>query len=339
MNNIKFISKRLLYSVLVLVGLSIVIFIMTHVMPGDPIRMALGTNAPDWVVENLRKEMHLNDPIYVQYYYWIKGALHGNFGKSLVTQRDITKDIKDFFPATMELSIYAAIFMGIIGIILGTLSGKYSNTWVDNIIRMISYLGVVTPSFVVAIFLILIFGYVLKIFPTMGRIDPNLILPPRVTGMITIDALIAGNFVVFFNALKHLLLPAISLALGPMSSESRITRSALLDNLEADYIANARSCGIPERIIMFKYLLKPSLIPTISMYGLDFAQLFSSAFLVELIFNWPGFARYGMNAILQKDLSAIVAVILICGLIFTIVNIIVDYIVSYLDPRIVQENM
>lgn len=334
MRTIKFIVKRLVYSVFVLVGLSILIFVIARVMPGHPARMALGARAPEWAVERLREEMHLNEPLYVQYYYWAKGALHGDFGMSLVTRRSVANDIKEFLPASLELALYAGIFMGIIGITLGTISGWYSNTWIDNLVRVISYIGIVTPSFVFAIFFVLIFSYVLEIFPTMGRIAPDLIPPPRITGMITLDALITGNFAIFLDALKHLFLPAISLAMGPLAQEARITRSSITDNIKKDYIAAERSCGIPERIIMFKYLLKPSLIPTISIYGLDFASLLGNAFLIELIFNWPGLSRYGMNAMLRKDLNAMTAIILVFGLVFVIVNIIVDIIVEYLDPRI-----
>jgi len=334
MRTIKFIVKRLVYSVFVLVGLSILIFVIARVMPGHPARMALGARAPEWAVERLREEMHLNEPLYVQYYYWAKGALHGDFGMSLVTRRSVANDIKEFLPASLELALYAGIFMGIIGITLGTISGWYSNTWIDNLVRVISYIGIVTPSFVFAIFFVLIFSYALEIFPTMGRIAPDLIPPPRITGMITLDALITGNFAIFLDALKHLFLPAISLAMGPLAQEARITRSSITDNVKKDYIAAERSCGIPERTIMFKYLLKPSLIPTISIYGLDFASLLGNAFLIELIFNWPGLSRYGMNAMLRKDLNAMTAIILVFGLVFVIVNIIVDIIVEYLDPRI-----
>jgi len=331
---IKYIAKRLVFSVFVLVGLSILIFVIARVMPGNPARMALGARAPEWVVERLKEEMHLNEPLYVQYYYWAKGALHGNFGMSLVTRRSVVNDIKEFFPASLELALYAGIFMGIIGVILGTISGWFANTWVDNLVRIISYMGIITPAFVFAIFFVLIFSYVLEILPTIGRLTPGVVPPPSITGIITLDALIKGRFDVFFDALKHLLLPAISLAMGPLSQEARITRASLVDNVQKDYIANERSCGIPERIIMFKYLLKPSLIPTITIYGLDFASLLGNAFLVELIFSWPGLSRYGMNAMLQKDLNAITAVVLVLGLVFIIANTIVDLIVGYLDPRI-----
>jgi len=334
METIKFFLKRLTHSVFVLVGLSILIFSIARVVPGDPARMALGPRAPEWVIERLRKEMHLEDPLYIQYYYWLKGALHGDLGISLVTRRSVVHDVKEFFPASLELALYTGIFMGLFGIILGAVSGWYNNTWIDNLVRMISYIGIITPSFVFAIFFILIFGYTLRILPTMGRIPTGVIPPIQITGMITFDALITGNPSLFFSALKHLLLPSFSLAIGPLSQEARITRATLASNLSKDYVAAERSCGIPERIIMFKYLLKPSLIPTVSIYALDFAAIIGNAFIVELIFNWPGLSRYGMNAMLRKDLNATVAVVLVYGVLFMVVNIIVDLVVGFLDPRI-----
>jgi len=309
-------------------------FSIARVIPGNPARMALGPRAPEWTVQKLREEMHLEDPFYVQYYYWLKGALHGDLGMSLVTRRSVAYDIKEFFPASLELALYTGIFMGIVGIVLGVISGWHNNTWIDNSVRIVSYIGIITPSFVFAIFFVLIFGYTLQVLPTMGRIPLNVTLSPRITGMITFDALITGNFALFFGTLKHLLLPAISLAMGPMSQEARITRTTLAGNMSKDYVAAERSCGLPERTIMFKYLLKPSLIPTISIYALDFAAIMGNAFVVELIFNWPGLSRYGMNAMLRKDLNATVAVVMVYGILFMVVNIIVDLVVGFLDPRI-----
>jgi peptide/nickel transport system permease protein len=170
--------------------------------------------------------------------------------------------------------------------------------------------------------------------PTLGRLSEGIARPPTVTGLMTIDALLAGQTKTFWDALKHLLMPAMALSMGSLSQEARITRSTMSDNLTKDYIAAERALGIPERIVMGRFLLKPSLIPTVSIFGLDFAANLSNAFLVELIFNWPGLSRYGVNAMLSKDLNAISAVILILGITFITVNIIVDLVVGMLDPRI-----
>jgi len=334
MSMLKFLGKRLALSLFVLFGLSILIFTISRILPGDPVRMALGSRAPQWAVDNLREQMHLNDPLYAQYYYWLAGAVRGDLGQSLFTRRAVIEDVREFLPATMELALFAGVIMAVFGILLGAVSGRYSNTWIDNSVRIFSYIGIVTPSFVFAILFLLLFGYVLNVLPTMGRLSPWIARPPVITGMVSLDALLSGNFAAFGDAIKHLLLPAVSLALGGMAQEARITRSTISDNLRKDYIASAKGFGVPERLVMFKYLLKPSLIPTVSILGLDFASLIGNAFLVELIFNWPGFSRYGIHAMLNKDLNAVSAVVMVLGVIFIIVNILVDLIVAWLDPRI-----
>lgn len=331
---VSFFARRLFQSIFVLFGLSILIFIIGRVLPGDPARAALGARAPQETVDRLREEMHLNDPLPIQYGYWISDAVKGDFGISLVTRRNVADDVREFFPASLELVLLAGLITGVGGIALGTLSARHKDSWVDNVIRIISYAGIVTPSFVFAILFLLLFGMVLDWLPTIGRLSESIVRPPTVTGLMTVDSLLAGNLAAFWDAIKHLLMPAMALAMGSLSQEARITRSTMSDNLTKDYIAAERALGVPERKVMGKFLLKPSLIPTVSIFGLDFASNLSNAFLVELIFNWPGLSRYGVNAMLSKDLNAITAVILILGVTFILVNIIVDVVVSALDPRI-----
>jgi peptide/nickel transport system permease protein len=334
MRLVSFLLRRLVYSVIVLIGLSILIFVLARIVPGDPARMALGANAPKWVVDNLRKEMNLDRPLYIQYVLWLKGVLQGDFGSSLYTKRPVLEDLAEFLPATVELVVFAGVIMGIGGVLLGILSARYSNSWVDAVIRLLSYIGVVTPSFVFAIVFMLVFGYLWPILPVMGRLSRGIAAPAAVTKMVTLDSLFRGDLHAFFDALKHMVLPGISLALGGLSQEARITRSSLVDNMSKDYILSHVSYGIPDRSIWFRFLLKPSLIPTISVFGLDFAVLFANAFLVEMVFNWPGLSRYGINVMLQKDLNAISAVIVVLGAIFVVMNIFTDIVVSFLDPRI-----
>ncbi|RME80002.1 MAG: ABC transporter permease [Caldilineae bacterium] len=334
MRTLTFIARRAFHAIFVLLGLSIVIFIIARIMPGDPARVAVGARAPEWVVEQLREQMHLNDPLPIQYYYWLTDALHGDFGISLVTRRNVADDIREFFPASLELAFTSLLITAVLGIGLGTLSARHKDKFIDNVVRVISYMGVVTPSFVFAILFLLLFGYVLDLFPTIGRLSEGVPRPPTVTGFMTIDSLLAGNFTALFDALHHLILPAMALAMGTMAQEARITRASMSENLTKDYIAAIRAFGVPERTVMGRFLLKPSLIATISIMGLDFAGGLANAFLVELIFVWPGLSRYGMNAILRKDLNAISAVILVLGVVFIVVNIIVDLVVARLDPRI-----
>jgi peptide/nickel transport system permease protein len=334
MRFLKYFARRLLHSIFVLLGLSVLVFLIARVMPGDPARMALGPRAPESVVEKYREDLHLDKPIYVQYYYWLRGAIRGDFGMSLFTKRSVSDDIREFFPATLELMLFTGVVMSVFGILLGVASARYANRWPDNMVRVISYMGVCTPAFVFAILFLLIFGYILNLLPTIGRLSPYIDRPPVITGLVTIDSLVTGNFPAFFDALKHLIMPGIALALGPMAQEARITRSSMTENLQRDFIALERSQAIPERKIMTKYLMRISIIPTVSVLGLDFASQLGWAFLVELIFNWPGLSRYGITVMLHKDLNAIVAVIMIIGLMFLVVNIIVDVVVTWLDPRI-----
>ncbi|MEI6308915.1 MAG: ABC transporter permease [bacterium] len=329
-----FILRRLALSLVVIIGLSILIFVIARIVPGDPARMALGANAPQEVVDRLRVRMNLDKPIYTQYVLWLGGVLQGDFGDSLYTKRPVAEDIAEFLPATVELVIFAGIIMAFGGILLGTLSAKYNNTWVDTIIRLFSYIGVVTPAFVFAILFMLLFGYLWPILPIMGRLSAGVVEPARMTGLVIVDGVLQGNLTASFDAIKHMILPALALALGGLSQEARITRASMADNMNKDFVLAHRAYGIPSGRILWRYVMKPSLIPTVSVLGLDFAVLFGNAFLVEMVFNWPGLSRYGINVMMQKDLNAISAVILVLGLIFVLTNIVTDLIVSFLDPRI-----
>jgi len=331
---LRYFARRLAWSALVLVGLSILIFLIARVVPGDPVRMALGPRAPQEVVDQMRDELHLNDSLPVQYYHWVSHAIQGDLGVSLFTRRAVTNDLLAYVPATLELVLFAALIQITLGIVLGVLAAANANTWVDNTIRVIGYLGVVTPAFVFAALFMLIFGYWWQILPTVGRLSGAFTAPPAITGMITIDSLLHGDFATFFDAVKHIILPAVALCLGAVSQEARITRATMVDNLSKDYHHMVVAQGIPRSTVMRKYILKPSLIPTVSVMGLDIASLLANAFLVELIFNWPGFARYGVNVMLTKDLNAIQAVVIVVGLTFVVVNILVDVVVAWLDPRV-----
>lgn len=328
-----YIIKRAAYSIFTLLGLSIIVFTLARVLPGDPARMAAGSRAPEWVVEQIRHQLNLDKPLYLQYFYWLSDLLRGDLGYSIVSRRSVTGDAIEYLPATLELVIAAAIFNIVGAFILGSLAGKYANRFVDNAIRVFSYIAISIPSFVWAIILQLIFGWWLRIFPTQGRISEGLSVS-RITGFYLIDSLLNGNFSAFLDSVWHLVMPAFALSIGGMAQDARIIRAGMVDNAEKDYILLMKSKGLPDRLISFKYLLKPSIIPAVTVMGMDIAALLGNAFLVEIIFNWPGFSKYGIWAMLNKDLNAIVAVVLVIGLVFAIANIVVDVVVSYLDPRI-----
>jgi peptide/nickel transport system permease protein len=328
------IVRKIFTYLLVLVGLSILVFVIARIIPGDPARQALGPRVPESTIQALRVEMGLDKPYPVQYITWLKNAVHLDLGKSLLTRRPVIDDVRDYLPATLEIVIISALFMVFGGILLGILATKFTNTPLDGAIRVFSYLGIVSPAFVWAIIFILAFGYLIPIFPTTGRLTLGLVSPARITGMYTLDFLLAGNFKGFVDALRHLLLPAFALMLGGMSQAARLTRTTMLDNSTKDYILAEQAYGVPQRKIYFKYLLKPSLIPVVSVLSLDVASLFGNAFLVENLFNYPGLSRYGIQAMLNKDLNAISSVVMILGIIFILMNFLIDIVVSYLDPRI-----
>lgn len=330
---IKYIAKRLLMGILVLFGTSILIFTIARVVPGDVATIALGSRATEAAKEALRQEMNLYDPLPLQYIKWLSSAVQGNFGNSFVTKRPVYMDIVQFLPATLELVIISGFFMVIGTFVLGLLAGKYKNTWVDGLIRVLSYVGVALPAFVVGILLLLLLGYKLQVIPVLGRLSSSMAAPDKITGFFIIDGILAGQFHVAWDAFLHLLLPALSLAVGPFVQDARVLRSSLVDNSAKEYMAVSTGHGLPSNLLIRKYLLKPSATSAITMMGMDFASLLGNAFLVEQIFNWPGISRYGINAMLYKDLNAICAVVLIIGITFFIVNLIVDLIVAALDPR------
>ena len=334
MSGFKFFINRLLGSILVLFGLSILIFCIARVIPGDTATMALGSTATAEAKELYRETHHLNDPLPMQYVYWLRDALHGDFGDSTQTKRAVALDIKEFLPATMELIVFAAILEIIGGIGLGVLCAKKEGGILDNVIRIVSYLGIATPSYVWSIFFMLMFCFWFPILPTIGRISPNLTAPPAVTGFYLLDALFAGQFSTMWDVFKHLIMPGVALSLTGIAQSARITRSSMLDNMEKDYVSAEISSGIPYNKVVWRYVLRPSAAPSVSIIALDIAAMLGNAFVVEQVFSYPGLSKYCLNAILNKDLNAIVGVVLVIGIAFLVVNIAVDIITAFLDPRV-----
>lgn len=326
--------KRLGTSLLVLAGVSVLIFSIARVIPGDPARIALGPNATAEQITQLRTKLHLDEPLITQYGYFIRDLSRGDLGISLYTNRPVTLDIAQFLPATLELVIVAGIFMVGFGIPLGIFSARYRGRAADNIIRLVSLLGVSAPSFVWAIILMLLFAFFLPLFPVAGRMSDSLPVPEFVTGFLLVDSLLAGELRVFANAAWHIVLPAFALALSGIGQAARLTRSNMVETYDKPYIEMAESYGFPAGKIARKYAFKPSLIPSLTIIGLDFAAMLGNAFLVEAVFAWPGLSRYGVQVILRKDLNAIVGTVLIISAMFLLVNIIIDLLVAFINPRI-----
>jgi len=282
--------------------------------------------------------MGMDQPLHLQYVAYVRGIFHGDLGLSFQTRRSVSLDIAHYLPATFELVLVAIIWVLIIGVPFGVLAGRYKDSWLDNISRVVAFVGVAVPPFVVGLIGQLIFSYGLGILPTTGRLSLLTPMPPARTGLLILDSLIAGNFRAFGDALIHILLPSLAIAMTGIGQITRLTRGSVSDVLGKDYIEAARAFGIPNRYVTFKYMLKPSFIPPLTILGLTFASELGNAFLVEQVFSWPGMAKYGIQAILRKDFNAIMGVILIIGLAFVAVNFIVDVLAGYVDPRIrIQE--
>jgi peptide/nickel transport system permease protein len=330
---LRLLAKRLGTSLIVLIGVSLLIFAIARVIPGDPARIALGPNATAEAIAALRERLHLDDPFILQYGYFLADLARGDLGISLYTNRPVTRDIADYLPATLELVIVAGIMMVALGLPLGVLSARYRGSWIDHLVRMVTLLGVSAPSFVWAVILMLVFAFFVPLFPIAGRISDIYAISP-VTGFLLVDTLIAGNVRAFGNAAWHIVLPAFALALSGIAQAARLTRSNMVETYERPYIEMAKSYGFPEKRIAWRYAFKPSLIPSMTIIGLDFAAMLGNAFLVEAVFAWPGLSRYGVAVILRKDLNAIVGTVLIISAMFLIVNVIVDLLIAFINPRI-----
>lgn len=330
---VRILAKRLGTSLVVLIGVSMLIFAIARVIPGDPARIALGPNASAEQVTALRERLHLDQPVVAQYGYFLADLARGDLGTSLYTNRPVTADIAQFLPATLELVLVSGLMMVVFGLPLGILSARYRDSWIDNLIRLVTLLGVSAPAFVWAVVLMLVFAYFVPIFPIAGRISDTFAIQP-VTGFLLVDTLIAGNLRGFGNAAWHIVLPAFALALSGIGQAARLTRSNMVETYDKPYVEMARSYGFPEKRIANKYAFRPSLIPSLTIIGLDFAAMLGNAFLVEAVFAWPGLSRYGVAVILRKDLNAIVGTVLIISAMFLIVNIIVDLLIAFINPRI-----
>lgn len=330
---LRLVARRLGTSLIVLAGVSLLIFAIARVIPGDPARIALGPNATAEQIAKLRGELHLDENFFVQYGYFVTDVLRGDLGISLYTNRPVLQDIAQFLPATLELVIVAGIMMVGIGLPLGIWSARFRGRFADNAIRVISLLGVSAPSFVWAVILMLLFAFYLPLFPIAGRLSDSYTIE-AVTGFLLIDTLIAGEFSAFANAAWHIILPAFALALSGIGQAARLTRANMVETYDRPYIEMAQAYGFSARRIANRFAFKPSLIPSLTIIGLDFAAMLGNAFLVEAIFAWPGLSRYGVAVILRKDLNAIIGTVLVISATFLIVNVIVDLLIAYLNPRI-----
>lgn len=326
--------RRIALSLIALIGITLIVFILSHVVPGDPARLAAGPQAREEQVETVRKEFGLDKPLPQQYFIYMSNLFKGDFGKSLQSRRPVADDLKDYFPATLELTLVATLITVIGGVASGLISAVRKNTWIDQVTRVISLAGVSIPVFWLGLVLVLIFYRQLGWLPFGGRLDPSLSPPDRITGMYIIDSIATGNWQTLGSSIAYLVLPSITLAFSSLGVVSRMTRASLLDVLQEDYIRTARGKGLKERVVLLRHALKNALIPVITIIGLQFGSLLGGAFLVEVIFSWPGLGTYAMKAIMFLDYNGIIGVTLLTGIVFMITNLLVDLLYIAVDPRI-----
>lgn len=328
-----YLIKRAITLALVLLGLAILIFVIARIVPGDPARIALGPLATAEQVAELRTEMGLDASFPVQLWTYLTGLFQGDLGKSLLTSRPVMDDIRGALPATFELVLFTIVLQVVISIPLGVVAAIYRNSWVDNLLRVISLIGVVTPGFVLAIILQLVAAHYLGFFPITGRLDSGLDFSADFSGLLLIDGMLAGRWDVVLDAIRHLFLPSIALAAAGIGQVMRITRTAMIEVAGRDFVEASRAYGIPERVVTFRYMLRVASVAPLTILGLEFASLIGNAFIVEFVFSWPGIASYGVRTILQKDLNAVIGVVLVSGVFFVVANLTIDLVLGLLDPR------
>lgn len=327
-----YLIKRLFMMFIVMAGVATIVFFVTRIIPADPVGAILGGNAPIEAVDAMRKELGLDQPLWVQFINYVQGLCRGDLGKSLVTGQDVFKDIMTFFPATIELAVVAMFFTVVFGIVSGTISAVKRNKPVDHIFRVVSIMGVSMPVFWLGLILLLVFYYHLGWFPGTGR-NSMFIFPEAITGFFLIDTLISGDMEAFKDTLMHILLPGFVLGYASAASISRIMRASMLDVMGQYYIRTAKSKGLGQKIVIFRHAMKNALIPVVTVLGISFGDLLSGAVLTETIFSWPGIGRYIVNALLVLDYPAITGGTLFVAFIYSMGNLVVDVLYAVFDPR------
>jgi len=317
----------------VMIGVSIIVFLIMRVFSPDPAPIVLGQHATQVAVEAWRQANGLNDPILLQYFHFITGALTGDLGTSYYTKMPVMQEILSRFPATIELALLAIILASFFGILIGVVSAVKKNSIFDNAGMFVALIGVSMPIFWLGILLIIFFSGTLHWLPSSGRINA-LLEPMHVTGFYLVDSLIAGNSDSFIDALQHLVLPASALAMYSMAIIARMTRSSMLDTLQQDYIRTARAKGISEGRVILKHGLRNGLIPIVTVIGLQLGSLLGGAVLTETVFSWPGIGAYTVTCILKSDFPVVQGIVLLIATVFVLVNLLVDVIYAFLDPRI-----
>lgn len=329
----RFVLRRVGLMVIVFAGLVIVAFLLTHVLPGDPAQAAAGRNASAAQVAAVRARLGLGDPLLVQFGRYLRGLVHGDLGNSVFTHRPVLSDIGQVLPSSIELVLAAMLVNIVVAVPLGVLSAYRRGRLSDIAGRLVVVLGAAVPVFWLGLILQLVFADQLKILPLTGQLGFGYSVPHR-TGMVTLDALLAGEPATFFDAMAHLILPALTLAAAFIAVVTRTVRSSMLGVLESDYITLARATGASEWRVVIRHGLRNALLPTTTILGMQLGWMLGATVLVESTFSRTGIGAYMVTAVLQDDLYAVTGSILVIGVVFVIANFLVDLLQLWLNPRL-----
>ena len=332
----RYIIRRIFESIPVLIGASIAVFMLVHLIPGGPEVALLGERGSAENVAELRARLGLDRPLPEQYLVYVGKILQGDLGRSVAGNIPISDELRQRFPATAELALCALVLAVIVGVPLGIISAVKRGSWIDTGTMLGSLVGVSMPIFWLGLLLLFIFGVKLGWLPFIGRLSTNVSIETR-TGMYLIDAILAGDWSGFVDAFKHLILPSVTLSTIPIAIIARITRSAMLEVLHMDYIRTARAKGLRESSVILRHALRNALLPVVTVIGLQLGSLLAGAVLTETIFSWPGIGRWLFNSIQGRDYAIVQSVTLVITFIFVAVNLLVDVSYAWLNPRIRYE--
>ena len=334
MSLLPIIARRLLLLVFVVIGVAVITFTISHLIPGDPARLIAGDHASAETVDRVRQDLGLDRPLFEQFTIYVRKLLVGDLGESLRTRRSVAGDIALFLPATLELGTVALLIAIGIGVPLGVLSAVYKDGPVDQAARVVSVAGISMPVFWFGLALIILFYVKIPILPGSGRLALGVAAPPRITGFYLVDALLIGDITAFGSAVRHLILPSFVLAFANLGIITRQIRAAMLDVLQEDYVRTARANGLSRRAIILGHALPNALIPSVTLLGLAFGDLLYGAVLTETIFAWPGMGTYVVSSIQTLDFPAIMGFTIVASVGYVLINLAVDLTYMVLDPQI-----
>ena len=336
MPSYKYLLRRILFAIPLILGITVVSFLIANAVPADPINANLPQNAlnNEKLVAAFREKWGFDKPLHIQYFTYLGNLLRGDMGVSIKTKKPVLEDILQFLPATIELATYSIMVGLVLGVSFGIVSAVWKNSFVDYLVRVLAMIGVSFPVFLLALIALSVFHAQLGWTSGPGRLGFLLKDPPHITGLFTIDSLLAGQWKTFRDALGHLVLPSVVLGSYISGIIARITRSSLLEVLGADFIRTARAKGQRELLVILRHALSNALIPVVTLLGILYGNLLAGAVLIESIFAWPGIGRYAFRASTSQDFPAIMGVSMLIALIFVLANLVVDMLYFVIDPRI-----